>query len=65
MSIGRMSMFLDAVILARPPRRGRLDEAAAQELIDHWLWKPRIVRFLSPVPDYGRIVSGDPYGRPG
>ena len=58
MSLGRVSSFLD-VWIERDLDEGTLDEATAQELIDHFVMKLRIVRFLR-TPDYDQLFSGDP-----
>ncbi len=58
MSLGRVSSFLD-IYFERDMREGVLTEAEAQELMDHFVMKLRIVKFLR-TPDYNELFSGDP-----
>jgi formate C-acetyltransferase len=58
MSLGRVASFLD-VYIQRDIDEGVLNEKKAQEFIDHFVMKLRIVRFLR-TPEYDELFSGDP-----
>ena len=58
MSIGRTSTFLD-IYIERDIRNGILTEIEAQELIDHFIMKLRMVKFMR-IQSYNELFSGDP-----
>lgn len=58
MSIGRNSTFLD-IYIERDIKRGAITETQAQELIDQFVMKLRIVKFMR-IKEYNELFSGDP-----
>ncbi len=58
MSIGRNSTFLD-IYIERDLANGVITESEAQELMDHFIMKLRMVRFMR-IQSYNDLFSGDP-----
>lgn len=58
MSLGRVSTFLD-IYIEKDLKDGKLTEETAQELMDHFVMKLRMVRFIR-TPEYNELFSGDP-----
>ena len=57
-SLGRTSTFID-IYIKRDMDRGILTEQEAQELVDHFIMKLRLVKFAR-TPEYNSLFSGDP-----
>jgi formate C-acetyltransferase len=58
MSLGRTASFLD-IYIERDLKAGIIDEREAQEMIDHFIMKLRMVRFAR-TPEYNELFTGDP-----
>ncbi|WP_226035574.1 formate C-acetyltransferase [Aquibacillus saliphilus] len=58
MSLGRVSTFLD-IYIDRDLENGVITEEEAQEIVDHFVMKLRLVKFAR-TPEYNELFSGDP-----
>ncbi|WP_096199716.1 formate C-acetyltransferase [Bacillus sp. FJAT-45350] len=58
MSLGRVSTFLD-IYIENDIKEGTMTEEEAQELVDHFVMKLRLVKFAR-TPEYNDLFSGDP-----
>ena len=58
MSLGRTSTFID-IFIERDLKNGVITEEQAQEYIDHFIMKLRLVKFAR-TPEYNELFSGDP-----
>ncbi len=58
MSLGRTSTFID-IYIERDIKNGLITETEAQEYIDHFIMKLRLVKFAR-TPEYNTLFSGDP-----
>lgn len=58
MSLGRVSTFLD-IYAEKDLKEGKYNEEEIQEMVDHFVMKLRMVRFLR-TPSYDELFSGDP-----
>lgn len=58
MSLGRTSTFID-IYIERDIKKGLITEKEAQEFVDHFIMKLRLVKFAR-TPEYNALFSGDP-----
>ena len=58
MSVGRVSTFID-IYMTRDLQNGVINETEAQEIIDHFVMKLRMVKFAR-ITSYNELFSGDP-----